>query len=293
MPDPAMTRLQSELHRLYLLQAPAAPAARADADAGADARPMLGDLPLIDAPGQVRALVLALTGPADWALLSTVWHGVQTELELPAPAIAVAGVDGYQLWFSLAEPVSVPRGQAFLDALRRHYLGDIKASRVGLLPALGSAPAGQATHARPVPSPLAGSGHWSAFVTPDLAPVFADEPWLDSAPNPVGQADLLSRLKSIATADVQRVLDQLQPAPTATPADLALAATASAGAGAVAVPAASSSAASPSDRPALASAGPDPKRFLLDVMNDPSVPLGLRIDAAKALLPYPDDTARR
>jgi len=56
--------------------------------------------------------------------------------------------------------------------------------------------------------------------------------------------------------------------------------------------AAGSVAALPADGPTSAGAGRDPKRFLLHVMNDPSVPLGLRIDAAKALLPYPDDDAR-
>ena len=149
MSDPALTRLQSELHRLYLPQA-------RGAGADTEARLTPDDLPLIDAHGQVRALVLALSGPADWALLSTVWHGVQAELELPAPAIAVAGAAGYQLWFSLAEPVPVPRGQAFLDALRRHYLGHIKATRVALLPAVAAASPWQAVHALPVPAPLAG-----------------------------------------------------------------------------------------------------------------------------------------
>ena len=33
----------------------------------------------------------------------------------------------------------------------------------------------------------------------------------------------------------------------------------------------------------------DPKRFLLDVMNNDTVSLGLRIEAAKALLPYLDE----
>jgi hypothetical protein len=283
MPDTALTRLQLELRRLFLPPAPGAVAQ--------DTAP--GDLPLIDAQGQVRALVLALAGPADWALLSRVWQGVQAELEWPAPAIAVAGSDGYQLWFSFTEPMPAPRGQALLDALRRHYLGDIKASRVGLLPVVDAASPLQAVHGRPVPAPLPGSTHWSAFVSPDLAPVFADEPWLDSAPNPVGQADLLSRLNSIPTADVQRVLNLLQPAAAAGPAATAPAATASRGAGAEADRAASSLAASPPDRPPPAGAGRDPKRFLLEVMNDASVPLGLRIDAAKALLPYPDDAAPR
>jgi hypothetical protein len=35
-------------------------------------------------------------------------------------------------------------------------------------------------------------------------------------------------------------------------------------------------------------ARPDPKHFLLQVMSDDTVPLALRIEAAKALLPYPD-----
>ncbi|MDZ4295265.1 MAG: hypothetical protein U1C47_25500 [Hydrogenophaga sp.] len=36
----------------------------------------------------------------------------------------------------------------------------------------------------------------------------------------------------------------------------------------------------------------DPRRFLLDVMNDPTVALVLRIDAAKALLPAANDAPR-
>jgi hypothetical protein len=35
---------------------------------------------------------------------------------------------------------------------------------------------------------------------------------------------------------------------------------------------------------ATAPAAPDPQAFLLAVMNDPSAPLALRVDAAKALL---------
>ena len=37
----------------------------------------------------------------------------------------------------------------------------------------------------------------------------------------------------------------------------------------------------------------DPKRFLLEVMNDRSVELQLRIEAAKALLPYFEDPRQR
>ena len=59
------------------------------------------------AEGRLRHLVLALSGPADWAPLSAVWRGVQADLDLPAPAIAVNGVDAFELWFSLADPVPI------------------------------------------------------------------------------------------------------------------------------------------------------------------------------------------
>jgi len=226
-----MTRLQSELHRLYL-PSPS------------------GEKP---AAGGVRAAVLAIARPADWDELAKVWRGVQADLGLPAPAIAVAGPSGYQLWFSLAEPVTAAQAEGFLDALRRRYLSDIATARVGML-----------AHAEPVPAPLPDSGHWSAFVAPDLAPVFGDEPWLDTQPSIDGQADLLQRLASIKGADF-------------------LAAQARLGAGTAQAEAPATSSTAPGDGP---STRLDPQRFLHQVMNDESVPLGLRIEAAKALLPW-------
>ncbi len=240
-----MNRLQQELQRLY----------------GPQADPGLG----LDAPGlvdgQVRAMVLDLARPADWAVLSAVWGGVQSDLGLPAPAIAVNGSDGCQLWFSLLAPVPAPRAAAFLEALRRRYLGPIAPDRVALLPALDAAAAGPPQHARPVPALQAGSGLWSAFVASDLVPMFNDEPWLDIPPNPDGQAQLLAPLKSIPPAAFDEALQRLRP--TAEPA----------------APGAASNAA------AQASASLDPRRFLLDVMNNDRLDLALRIEAAKALLP--------
>ena len=111
-----MNRLQSELHRLYL--------ARPAADGGA------AGSALIDPSGAVRALVIELARPASWEVLARVWHGVQAELGLPAPAIAVSGTDGLQLWFSLAEPVGVAHARAFLEGLRRRFLPDVAVNRV-------------------------------------------------------------------------------------------------------------------------------------------------------------------
>jgi len=249
-----MNRLQQELQRLY------GPPAGASLGLDLDARG------LVDEPGRVRAMVLELARPADWAALSAVWGGVQVDLGLPAPAIAVNGSDGFQLWFSLLEPLPVPRAAAFLDALRRRYLGDIAPARVTMLPALDAAPARLPLHAWQVPALQADSGLWSAYVASDLVTMFADEPGLDVSPTPDGQAQLLAPLKSISPAEFELALQRLRPA--AVPA---------------AVPAAPGLASSAAGQ---AAASLEPRRFLLDVMNNDSLDLALRIEAAKALLPY-------
>ena len=247
-----MNRLQQEMRRLYAPQADG----RLDLD--------LETLGLINGQGRVRAMVLELARPADWAALSAVWGGVQADLALPAPAIAVNGTDGCQLWFSLLESVPAPRAAKFLAALKHRYLGDIAPGRVAMLPVLDAASARQPLHARPVPALQGSSGLWSAFVASDLVPMFSEEPWLDVPPNPDGQAQLLAPLKSISPAEFELALQRLS---------------------LPAVPAAPGLA---SNTPGKAAASPDPKRFLLDVMNNDSLDLALRVEAAKALLPYFD-----
>ena len=261
-----MNRLPSELHRLYAAQAP-----------GPDTAPEA--LRLIDDSGRVRAMVLSLARPADWQALAKVWQGVQVDLDLPAPAIAVSGTDAYQLWFSLAQPLPAAQALAFLESLRLRYLADIKPQRVGLMPSMDGASPPRVQHADTVPA-LQASGCWSAFVAPELAPVFADEPWLETAPNPEGQSSLLARLASIPLADFELALQGLSPAQAAslgTP---------------VSVPALVLDAVVSSIGQRKAAAGPwlDPKSFLLEVMNNDAVELRLRIEAAKALLPHVDTT---
>lgn len=243
-----MNPFQRELQRLYGTQAAADPGL----DPGAPCP--------VDAQGRVRSMVLELARPADWAALSPVWVGVQADLALPAPAIAVNGRDGCQLWFSLLEKVTAPTAWAFLDALRLRYLADIAPRRVTLLPAPDAASAKPSPDVQWLPASQADSGMWSAFVASDLVPMFDEEPWLDVMPNPDGQARLLVPLKSIAPADFELALQRLRPA---APAVTAHAET-------------------------KAAASPDPRRFLVDVMNDDSVNMVLRVEAAKALLPYFD-----
>jgi hypothetical protein len=225
-----MNRLQSELRRLYLLPS---------SEEGGG---------LADATGQVRALVMELTGPADWEPLSRVWRGVQLDFELPAPAIAVSGSEGLQLWFSLQQPVSAASGAEFLAGLRSRYLADLApATRLRLSPPDSTSP---------VPAEQATTGNWSAFVAPDLAPVFADTPWLDIPPGIEGQADLLARLESIKPAALAAAMEQMQPS----------------GGG-------MASCGDVADASDL-----DPRRFLQRVLNDETLPLALRVEAAKALI---------
>ena len=257
-----MNRLQSELHRLYLPQSQ---------DHAADAPPSVWREP----SDKVRAMVIELTRPPSWEILSRIWYGVQTELALPAPAIAVSGIDGLQLWFSLAEPIAVSQAHAFLECLRARFLSEVEASRIRLTPASDASALRLDLHARLVPARQEQTGNWSAFVAPDLAPVFADTPWLDIPPSEEGQATLLRGLEVMKQAAFEAALEKLGPrahqphsAAVATCADTPIA----------------------HERSTAATAAQqDPARFLRQVMNDDSVALALRIEAAKALLQHSTD----
>ena len=268
-----MTRLQSELFRLYLPLSPA--------HAGDDTRPPV----LIDASDRVRAMVIELTRPPSWEVLGRVWRGVQTELALPAPAIAVSGTEGLQLWFSLAEPIAVLQAHAFVERLRSRFLPDIDADRIHLMPAADASAQHPERHAALVPALQARTGNWSAFVAPDLAPVFDDTPWLDIAPSEEGQAALLRGLHAIEPAAFEAAGKRLGIARAHSPSTAA-------NGNAAHVPIdAHPHAHTQAPSPPTAFAEQDPKQFLLRVMNDESVVLALRIEAAKALLQHRNDQA--
>lgn len=222
-----MNRLQSELQRLY--RSPAG-------------------------SGLTRAMMLELARPADWEQLARIWRGVQGELALPAPAIAVSGGEGFQLWFSLAEPTPAARALALLEGLCRRYLPEVASTRLLLATDAEAA----------LPPRRRQPDQWAAFVAPDLAPVFADTPWLDIPPSDEGQADLLSALAGIAPAAFEAALARLAPSPAAVPC-------------------------APAPLPQQGAAALEPRQFLLQVMRDESAPLALRVEAATALLPYAKD----
>ncbi len=232
--DAPMSRLAREVQRLFL---------------------PTGLAPLGGAAARVRGFVLDVSRPAAWAPLGAVWQGVQAELDLPAPGIAVNGVDGLQLWFSLAEGVEAPRGLALLEHLRQRYMAEVPMHRVTMRAVPGPVP---------VPGPVDVDGQWSAFLAADLAPLFEETPWLDMPPTEDGQAELLSRLASIRPAVLESALERLQ-----------------------ARPAGSAKQAVPNPRPAVGhTAHPVAAQYLLQVMHDENAPLALRVEAAKALLPY-------
>lgn len=237
-----MNRLQNELQRLHF----------SPAQQGA---------------ARVGAMVLELARPGSWDLLAKAWRGVQADLELPAPAIAVNGLDGLQLWFALAQPVPADAAARFLQRLRERYLAEVAPGRIRLV-AGGGMPAGA------VPPAETSPGRWSAFVAPDLAALFADEPSLDLAPGAEAQAELLSRVQAIGSDDWSRALERL---------------------GAAAEPAAGSPAESPGAQakapPAPPGAALDPGHFLLRVLNDEGADMALRVEAAKALLSHPERTS--
>ncbi len=222
-----MSRLAAEFHRLY------APAP----------------------DGAVRALILDVGRPADWDLLGAVWRGVQLDLSLPAPGIAIAGENSYQLWFSLRDGGSPEEVMAFLQGLRARYLSGVAEPRIRCL-----------TTAPAVPAEVR-EGQWSAFVAPDLAPVFVEATWLDIPPGAEGQADLLKELKSISPQEWRDAKALLVPA------------------GAQGRTSAQAASELPTPASFAAVSGfTEPRAFLFHVMNDPAVELALRIEAAKALL---------
>lgn len=248
-------RLQAEQHRLFGFEI---------ASDG-----VLSPSHMSSAGVATRCMVLGLGRPGHWDPLLRVWEGVQSALSLPPPAIAVDGVDGYQLWFALAEAVPVHDARRFLGLIAARHLANVGPACVRCVPAIDGPGGLSESGLLPVPAKQPVSGHWSAFVSPDLARIFEGEPWLEREPSPDAQADLLSRLVPASASAFGRALVLL------------------AGEGEVA-------AATPSPTPVesarpAAGASPvvtDPREFLLSVMNDATVDMRIRVDAAKALLPH-------
>lgn len=235
-----MNRLQRQFDRLF--RAP---------DVAAD------NIDLINSDGQVTTLVIVVARSSDWPAVAGLISGLQENLGLPLPAVAVDGKAGFQLWLSLAEPIAPQFAVRFLSALRRQYLGDIADTDLALLPL-----AGGPSSVRCIPALSAESGRWSAFIDPTMGSMFGEESGLDFEPNPDRQADQLASISPIEPANFASALAILTASQSTPPA--------------------SAESASIS----TISRFSEPRDFLQAVMNEPSAPLALRIEAAKALLSY-------
>lgn len=222
--------------------------------------------------GTTRAMCLRFTKAGHWEALANLYQALQSELDLPTPAISVSDKRGYGLWFSLAEAVPLAQAGDFLAALQRRYLADVPAAQLAFDLEAATAPA--------VPMLDPETSRWSAYIDPTLGAMFVAEPWLEMAPNPEKQADLLAALESIPAEDFERALTQLQ---TTSPET---------GAGLATPPSQTGQGATLQ----LGKQFADPQSFLLAVMNADTASAEIRVQAAIALLPYcakaqpPDDT---
>lgn len=287
-----MNKLMTELQRLYFLPeqqwwrqglddagepaysaagllSPAALAASLAGEASVELDP-------VGADGRVRLLLLNFKRAGDWEQVAKVYQAVQSELELPAPAVSISGRAGYRLWFSLAEPVALAQACEFLEGLRRQYLAELPAASLELCPDS----AGQAM-TQLVPAFYPATGKWSAFIDPSMGNMFMAEPGLEMAPGLDKQADILARFESIKAAAFQQALGLLRAEPEVSPGLAQPENLAAAGASQATLHEERGGA-----RLNLGSHYSDPKSFLLAVMNDPSASARQRIRAAKALLPY-------
>ncbi len=226
----------------------------------------------------VRTIVIGITDPKNWVRVAAVYQGIQEDLELPAPAVSVSPVEGFQLWFSLTKAVPANQAANFTNALRRKYLSDLPSPQIRQWPeALDSR-----CRLPLVPSYHETAQKWSAFIDPTMGGMFIDDAGLEISPGMDRQADMLSGIKSIKAEDFVRAMGLLESdAESKTTPEKSL----------------TDREVNHSDGIGSDNAGirsplnvgsnfSNPKSFLLAVMNDPKVSGKLRIRAAKALLPY-------
>jgi hypothetical protein len=210
-----------------------------------------------------NGLVLELHKPAKPAYLLEVWRAVQRDLGLPPPALAISGMDAYQVWFATSAQLKPAQAFDFLSGLCNRYLSELPGESMRIWPQPAADASGQASaDAMEVPPKKLADGRWSAFVLPSLIEMFEDEPWLEIEPGVDAQADLLARVEPFGIDEFNAALQLLSPEKIQVPATMPV-------------------------RQAAAEAAASAARareFLLSVMDDQSLAIDLRVQAAVALL---------
>jgi hypothetical protein len=172
--------------------------------------------------GVTRAIVIDFhkaAGEQHWLRLCDVANALQSELDLPAPAVSVSGGDCYRLWLSLASPIPVEQARQFLALLHKAYFEDeqidLGRTVVELPPCLHVA-----------------TGLWAAFINPGMGGALAEDLGLEMPPNENAQAAFLEKLECVsddafahALATLQRRHQAVKAAPAAAAATTKPAAT--------------------------------------------------------------------
>jgi hypothetical protein len=197
-----MDKLISELRRLYLLNADNHQRLqhhlRGEATFAFD----------LAQDGVTRAIVIDFHKAPDewhWLRLCDVANALQSELDLPAPAVSVSGGECYRLWLSLASPISNEQARQFLALLHKAYFEDEEIdfgrTMVELPPCLHVA-----------------TGLWASFINPSMGAALAEDLGLEMAPNESAQAAFLEKLDSISDEQFTHALRTLQRQHQAAPA---------------------------------------------------------------------------
>jgi len=145
-------------------------------------------LNLVAEDGTCRAMVFDFDGVAHgkgkqhWERLADLANKMQTELGLPAPAVAVSGRKGWGLWLSLEQPVPAAQAQQFLHLVRKAYLADIPKDELDLRPDTDKATKAAQAVAKLPPCLHRASGLWAAFINPGMGASFIEEAGLPAAP---------------------------------------------------------------------------------------------------------------
>lgn len=204
-----MNKLIAELQRLFFLPGQQC--------AGASLTPAGGQIPvaldLVNDAGMARVMVIDFCRAADWPKVAGLFLALQTDLDLPAPAVSVSGSQGFSLWLSLVEPAPVAQLKDFLQALRVRYLAEIPLDKLNLLPVTDAATHDSAVFVRLPPCVDPINGMWSAFIDPAHGANFTDEPWLEMAPPMDKQAARLAEVESIKTGAFVNALSIMRPTP--------------------------------------------------------------------------------
>ena len=205
-----MNKLIAELQRLFFL--PGQPLDGAILSSAGALTPVA--IYLVNDEGMARVMVVDFCRAADWPKVAELYLALQTDLDLPAPAVSVSGSQGFCLWLSLVEAAPVAQVKAFLQALRVRYLAEIPPDKLNFLPDHAAATIGAAATINLPPGLNKANGMWSAFIDPAHGANFTDEPWLEMAPPMAKQAARLAEVESIKAGAFLKALSIMQPSAT-------------------------------------------------------------------------------